>query len=74
MPENILLFYRNKKLIEDQLREVNLYFPSTEGKRLTDVEIYEKVIKKNICSDLWWTAGEAQNDAEAFFYHQLLFA
>ena len=73
--KDITLFFRGKKFIEDQINDLN---SKIESKNLTlakvDIDdIYDKVMKKNIGIDIWWTLGEAQNDEESLIDNEIVF-
>ena len=45
-----------------------------QSKTLRDIDdIYDKVMKKNIGIDIWWTLGEAQNDEESLIDNEIVF-
>ena len=71
IPENIWLFYRGKKFIEDQLLLAHSQIPEANRKNTPDV-MYYQILKKNFCKDIWWTVGEAQNDKQALIDNEVV--
>ena len=73
IPENVLLFYRGKKMIEDQLIEANKQAQAQGLKITSSVDIYRQIFRKHICTNLWWTMGNAQTDKDALIDNNTVF-